>query len=165
MDFMLHSDYISFMKILIVYASRRGTTRKIADIVSERLEAKGYLAEKKKASTVKAADLLNYDILLLGSSTWEDGDLHEDMDQIERDLRDLDLKGKYGAAFGTGNSRFRYFCEAVDILETRLKHCGAELLLPSLKSDIMEKKLEDESEEWAKELLRIMEQKSHFQNS
>lgn len=146
------------MKILIVYASRRGTTRKIADIIVKILEANGLSVDIRKASLSQASDLLKYDVLLLGSSTWEDGDLHEDMDQIERDLRDLDLKGKFAAAFGTGNSRFRYFCEAVDILETRLKHSGAKLLIPSLKSDIMEKKLQEEAEKWGQDLLKTIKE-------
>lgn len=141
------------MKILIVYASRRGTTRKTAQIISEILVGEGYSVVMRKASNCLAEEIKKYNIVLLGSSTWADGDLHEDLDQLERDLRDTDLSGISAAAFGTGNSRFRYYCEAVDILETRLKHCGATILIPSLKSDIMRKNMQEEAEMWAQQLL------------
>lgn len=155
--FGLYIKYICTMKILIVYASRRGTTRKTTQTISDILEQEGYTVEIKKASNCKAVELKNYRIVLLGSSTWADGDLHEDLDQLERDLRDLDLKGISAAAFGTGNSRFRFFCEAVDILETRLKHSGAKLLLASLKSDIMLKRMQEDAEQWARQLVSAIE--------
>jgi len=140
------------MNVLLIYASRRGVTRKMADVIKEQLELKNHQVFMKKAKEMQADDLLEYPAIVLGSSTWADGDLHEDIDQLERDLRDKDLKGIKAAVFGSGNSRFRYFCEAVDILETRMKHSGATLLLPSLKADIMEKKMDQVAEEWGKEL-------------
>ncbi|MDA3850854.1 MAG: flavodoxin domain-containing protein, partial [Spirochaetaceae bacterium] len=123
------------MKILILYASRRGTIRQMAELIGSSLN--DYQVDLKKAGNISVQELKDYGLLVFGSSTWADGDLHEDFDQLERDLRDVDLKGIYGAVFGSGNSRFRYYCEAVDILETRLKHCNCKMIIKSLKSDVI----------------------------
>ena len=124
----------------------------MAERISRALGGRGLTVTMKQAGGFRPEELQGFDLLILGSSTWSDGDLHEDFDPLERGMRDLDLKGRKGAVFGSGNSRFRFFCEAVDILETRLKHCGAELVIPSLKTDVMEKNSLERAEAWGEEL-------------
>lgn len=122
------------------------------EAVEESLSQLPVKIEVQKASAISLEDLKKPDLIIFGSSTWADGDLHEDFDKLERDMRDLDLSNKYGAVLGSGNSRFRYYCEAVDVLETRLKHCNVKILLPSLKSDVMEKRMVEEAVEWGEKL-------------
>ena len=50
-------------------------------------------------------------------------------------MEGVELKGKKAAVFGPGDSSYSLFCEAVDILEKRLKECGAEIIIDSLKID------------------------------
>lgn len=67
-----------------------------------------------------------YDILILGSSTWGDGDLEDDWYDFIAGLSALDLRGKKVALFGCGDTSMRdTFCNAVGILHKRLRDTGA----------------------------------------
>ncbi|ARU49714.1 Flavodoxin 1 [Sulfurospirillum diekertiae] len=48
-------------------------------------------------------DLAKYDLLILGTSTWYDGDLQDDWDSFMSHLKVADLRGKTVALFGLGD--------------------------------------------------------------
>jgi flavodoxin I len=52
-------------------------------------------------------------------------------------MDDLDLTGIKAAIFGSGNSRYTYYAEAVDILEAKVRIQGARLVHPSFRQDMM----------------------------
>jgi flavodoxin I len=139
------------MKVAIVTASKNGATRKVADLIAATLEEEYGLAPTLFAPRgLSPKDLLEYEVWLLGSSTWGNGDLHQDMDQLERDLRDLDLGKVWGAAFGTGVSMYPHYCEAVDILENRLKNSGAHIIQRGLKIDSLISLDQEAVRDWAR---------------
>lgn len=123
------------MKILILYASRRGQNANLALRIQEILAEEGLSADLLNVKGQKAEILQTYDVLILGSSTWGDGDLQTDFQVFEDGLRDADLTGKLGAAFGTCSSMYPRTGWAVDILENRLKNNGAKVLVKGLKLD------------------------------
>ncbi len=142
--------HITFMAdTIIVYASKRGNTEKMAKAISEELTSRGIENILKNTFEVRPAELTDYKFILLGSSTWSDGDLAVDFIEFEKGMDNLNLKGHYGAVFGPGSSRFRFFCEAVNILEAKLRSLGSRILLPSLKVNEMSGNEEEESREWA----------------
>lgn len=145
------------MKIAVVYSSKRGKTREMAEIISGDLKAVDPGLLCAEASEVQAAELEAYDFLVMGSSTWANGDLEEGFIELERDLADFRFNGKKGAVFGPGNKRFPRFCEAVEILENRLKNCGVKILVPSLKTDHLSGQVLEETREWSLKLKATVE--------
>ena len=141
------------MKTLIVYGSKRGKTRELAEMLNDYFRKNGINSEVKNAWETTVVMVTEADILIFASSTWADGDLQADFIELERNLFDTDLSGKYAAVFGPGNSRFPRFCEAVEILQARLKNNNAKLLINSLKIDRLADTDNETLMEWAEELL------------
>ncbi|MBI5521060.1 MAG: flavodoxin domain-containing protein [Desulfarculus sp.] len=87
-------------KGLIVYASRTGQTKKIAELIAEGMRLSGMEAEVKSATDIKKAeDLLGYDAYAFGSATYH-GEMMESMKQLLFLAEKADLSGKCGGAFG-----------------------------------------------------------------
>ncbi len=87
------------MKTIIVYGSTTGTTENVGGII-----AKGF--ENSKLVDVDNLDfntLADYDLIILGTSTWGIGDLQDDWESNLYKLSDIDLSGKHVALFGTGD--------------------------------------------------------------
>lgn len=141
------------MKIAVVYASKRGKTESVAKRIFERVSNAGYSVVLLKASETHVDDLMQYDFLLLGSSTWADGDLEEGFYDLEREMHDLDLTGKYASCFGTGNKRFPRFCEAVEILTHRVKNCGAAIRPQPAKIDQLAGQVLEDADSWSENLI------------
>jgi len=63
------------MKVLIGFASMSGNTEEIMLILKEILEEKKCHVEVMEMDRIAVSSLTTYDLLLLGSYTWGDGDL------------------------------------------------------------------------------------------
>lgn len=116
-------------KIGIFYGSNTGTTADIASRIGRLLD----VAESDIHDVGKSApsDVAPYDILVLGTSTWGDGELEDDWYDFIAGLEELDLKGKKIALFGCGDETMAdTFCSAVGELHNRLKQTGAEFIAP-----------------------------------
>lgn len=86
-------------KTVIYYGSTTGTCEEIA----------GRIASALGISDVKSAadfgpDAAGYDVLVLGTSTWGDGDVQDDWYGELDTLKNLDLGGKTVALFGCGDA-------------------------------------------------------------
>ncbi|MBO7748599.1 flavodoxin domain-containing protein [Paenibacillus sp. MWE-103] len=112
-----------------------GNTRDMADSVVEGLLEHFVAVEVKEAFDATRADLDVYDNLLFGVYTWGDGDLPDEFLDLYDDLGEMDLSGKRAAVFGCGDSSYRYFAVAGDILQERLENRGARVLQETVKSD------------------------------
>ena len=69
-----------------------------------------------------SADVLNgYDKLVIGTSTWGNGDLQDEWDSF--DIDSIDVKGKTIALFGMGDSSSYSdtYCNAINLAQTALK--------------------------------------------
>lgn len=116
-------------KIGIFYGSTTGVTAEVAKKLGEIL---GVDAEdiRDVASTAPSA-VADYDILVLGTSTWGVGDLQDDWEDYINGLEVLDLKGKKIALFGCGDETMSdSFCGGVGRLYNRLQGTGAEFIAP-----------------------------------
>ncbi len=122
-------------KVIVIYGSTTGNTEEMAKSVEQALSVSGYDVVLKNVTEADPAELKGYDYILLGSSTWGDGELQDDFIDFEENMRNVDLTGKKSAVFGCGESSWPMFCEAVNILENRLKKCGAELVMEGFKID------------------------------
>lgn len=124
-------------KVLIVYGSTTGNTQSIAERVKEKVEGAGHEVVLKNAMESTTDDLQGYDIYLFGSSTWNDGELQDDLVELHMQLEDEPptLTGSRFASFGCGESVYEKFCAAVDILDEAFEKWGSTKIVEGLKID------------------------------
>jgi flavodoxin short chain len=124
-------------RAIVVYGSETGNTETVAAVIAAVLENADFGVTLKEVPEASVGELANYDLILLGSSTWgdEEKELQADMVDFYDDLESADLSGKPAAAFGCGDSDYTHFCGAVDLLEERLEQVGATLLDEGLRID------------------------------
>jgi flavorubredoxin len=97
-------------KALIVYATRSGQTRSIAEFVAEGIRFTGCEAEVVNVSKIhNDKDLKGYDAYVFGSPTYH-GDMVPALKNFLFIASKADLSGKLGGAFGS----FGWSGEAVD---------------------------------------------------
>lgn len=121
---------------LIVYASMTGNTEEIANLIGDGIHQAGADFDQKDILEVDAADLQNYDGILLGTYTWGDGDLPDEFLDLYEEMNTLNLTGKKAAVFGSCDSSYEHRGRAVDLLIEKLKDLGADVVLEGLKIDL-----------------------------
>lgn len=89
-------------KALITFYSRSGNTEKMADAISQTLKKEGLAVTVKSVDKVKAAELLNFDIILIGSPTYY-GSMAKEIKELLDESVDFhgQLAGKIGGAFAS----------------------------------------------------------------
>ncbi|MGZ7442868.1 flavodoxin [Paenibacillus sp. TH7-28] len=120
-------------KIIIVYASLTGNTEEMAELIAEGVRSAGSKADIKMVEDCNAVRLLEYDGYMLGAYTWGDGELPDEFEDFVDEMKELDLRGRMTAVFGSGDTSYRLYCGAVDLLEEKLKDWGAVIPQESLK--------------------------------
>jgi len=112
------------LKALVIYYSRGGNTKKMAESVTQGFEKEGVRADLKDIASVKAEDLLNYKAIIIGSPTYY-GTMAA---QIKKLLDDTvkfhgKLEGKIGGAFSSSaNIAGGNETTILDILNAMLIH-------------------------------------------
>ncbi|MDE6826391.1 MAG: flavodoxin domain-containing protein, partial [Paramuribaculum sp.] len=114
-------------KIGIFYGSTTGTTAAVAKKIAKALAVPE--TDVYDVAAVGPTTVGDYDVLLLGSSTWGSGDLQDDWYDFADGLQALDLKGKKIALFGCGDETMTdTFCGAVGDLFHRLVPTRADFI-------------------------------------
>ncbi len=118
-------------EIAIVYGSTYGRTedaaQRIAALIQRLLGVTPALLE---VGSTDLADLTRYDVLVLGCSTWNGGELQADWDLKLPELSGLDLSGKLVALFGAGDAVAypETFQDALGIVAEACEARGATLM-------------------------------------
>lgn len=129
----------------------------MAEILAKSLSEVNMKSVLKNVFEARPEELLEHRYIVLGCSTYGQGDLQRDFLEYERGMDDLDLTGIKAAIFGSGNSRYQYYGEAVDILEAKVRIQGARLILTSFRQDMMlETPDGEEVAAWAAELAQAI---------
>lgn len=89
-------------KIAVIYGSTTDNTKTVAEKIVGKLGKEN--ASLFSADKISIADLESYPNLVLGTSTWGDGDLQDDWEDFLPKLKDANLEGKTVALFGLGDS-------------------------------------------------------------
>lgn len=115
-------------KIGIFFGTTTGTTEAVAQRISEALQIAA--ADVHNVSEASAAQLAEYDSLLLGSSTWGAGDLQDDWYDFLDNAKGMDLTGKKVALFGCGDSASfsDTFCNALGTIYNELQGTGCQFV-------------------------------------
>ncbi len=88
------------MSIGIIYGSNGGVTEEIAE------QIKNVLSLESDLIDIGTADIdifEKYNKIIIGTSTWGDGDLQDDWDDIFDEYKNVEFGGKTVAFFGTGD--------------------------------------------------------------
>lgn len=111
----------------IFYASTTGTT---ADVASRLAKIMGIAPDDVHdvAKTAPSA-LGDYKTIILGSSTWGNGEMEDAMADFTDGAQALDLRGRRLAVFGCGDETMNEtFCNAVGEIYYKMKDTGATMI-------------------------------------
>ncbi|WP_028318086.1 flavodoxin [Desulfobulbus elongatus] len=142
-------------KALIVYGSTTGNTEATAKQIGEVLSQQGVEVTIQDVTRTQVADLGgDFDLTLLGSSTWGDADIEfqEDFAPFYDTLDQANLKGRKVALFGCGDSSYTHFCGAVNMLEEKMEELGAAVVNDPLRIDGDPGDAKSDIVDWAKEV-------------
>jgi flavodoxin I len=125
------------MNILLLYATNSGGTEMAAQMISEQLST--HNVEIKRVLEASFDDLNNYDVIILGSPSWDyggkEGQPHDDFWEFKKHMEGKTQEGKKFAVFGLGDSSYKIFTGAVDELEKWVTEWKGILVVPSLRMD------------------------------
>jgi flavodoxin I len=141
------------VRAIIVFGSFVGNTETLSGYVKRGLEQAGHIVVMKDVVYADVNELLDYELILLASPTYEPKMIQDDMIGFYEKLSELDLNGRKAVAFGPGDTAWPDFCEAVHYLDKRLRECGAEIIAESLLVDGVVEEHEKEAVEWGKGIL------------
>lgn len=116
------------LSMAIFYGSSTGNTQNAAEKIHEQMgEWIQHVADVAKS---EPADMLPYDLLFLGVSTWNIGEMQDDWSIFIPKMKGLDLKGKKVAFFCLGDAAGypHNFLDAMGELWGVVKGLGAELV-------------------------------------
>lgn len=111
-------------RIGVFYGSTTGTCENLATEIAEKMGVTNN--DIHSADKMSSELIASYDVLILGTSTWGSGELQDDWYDAIKILKSANLKEKYIALFGCGDSESYCdtFCDGMGILYTDLKDIG-----------------------------------------
>lgn len=112
----------------VFYGSTTGTTESVARMIANKLGiSSGDVYDVSKLTADVAG---SYEALILGTSTWGDGELQDDWYDGIKVLKGMNLSGKTVALFGCGDSESYAdtFCDGMGILFNELKDSGCRFI-------------------------------------
>lgn len=134
-------------KALIVFCSLTGNTEEIAIQLSKDLKIHNVEVKVKDLMEANASEYLQYDICVLATYSYENGDeiIPDEALDFFDDLGTLDLSGKVYAVLGSGQEDvYDDFCGAVDRFEDQFKLTKAIRVSDPIKIDFYLSNEEDE---------------------
>jgi flavodoxin I len=112
----------------LIYGTMTGTTVGVAQSIQASLS--DFIDEIKCVDKARADDLRACDFLVLGGSTWGDGELTDDWADFLPQLESVDFRGKTVALFALGDQAgYTYnFVSAMKTLYDKVKVRGADII-------------------------------------
>lgn len=116
-------------KIGIFYGSSTGYTADLADRIARALGVD--MADVHNVAETAPSRVGEYDVILLGCSTWGDGDLQADFEDFLDGLEGMWLGGKKVAIFGCGDETMSHtFGNALGDIYDRIRPTEAQVIAP-----------------------------------
>ncbi len=114
------------MATAIFYASNTGNTQDIAELISKELSD----IEIFDISDSGLNKIKEYDKLIFGISTWGEGELQDDWDDVIEDFAKIDFTGTTVAIFGLGDQDGYgdYFVDAMYEIYENVTNNGANVI-------------------------------------
>jgi flavodoxin I len=114
------------MATALFYASSTGNSEEIADKIASELGDIDVF--DLSATDVNKID--DYQKVILGGSTWGEGELNDDWDEVWDSFKEINLEGKTIALFGLGDQEGYGddFCNALGIIYEHVNTSGAKVV-------------------------------------
>ena len=114
------------MQIGLFYASSTGNTESVAEMIAAKMEGFAHV----KLFNIAEGDIEkmnDFNLLIMGISTWGEGEMQDDWDDAIATLETLDLSGKTVALYGLGDQEGYgdNFLDAMGILHEKVVALGA----------------------------------------
>jgi flavodoxin I len=112
-------------KIGVFYGSTTGATQTVAERIAEELGV-----ESMDIRDIDPLELTDYDLLVLGCSTWGDGEIQRHWKAFLPELAKLNLEEKAVALFGSGDQRVydTTFVDGIGVLYETLARQGVKFV-------------------------------------
>lgn len=119
----------------LIYGTMTGNTTSVAEAIQATLP--DLIDEVKCIDKAKADDFRSSDLLVLGGSTWGDGELTDDWADFFPQLDQIDFTGKTVALFGVGDQvSYTYnFVSAMKLLYDKVIDRGARVIASKVPID------------------------------
>ena len=116
-------------KIGLFYGSDTGTTEYVTELILKRIDIVAQV-NTYDISEVGSLEFDAYDFLILGLSTWYDGDLQSDWEDFFDDFKTIDFTNKTVAIFGLGDQigYAEYFVDGIGILAKEVLKNGGKVI-------------------------------------
>ena len=113
-------------KTIVIYGSTTGVCQELAEQIARKLG----VSDVANVVDVNGDRVAEYDNLLLGTSTWGDGELQDDWYDGVEVLKSVDLGGKTVALFGCGDADGYpdTFCGGMAEIYNVVKDSGAKII-------------------------------------
>ncbi len=100
----------------IFYGSSTGNGQLIAEIIRKKLGIR--ISDVHDVARAKITDLLSYNNIIMGISTWGNGEMQEDWKDFVSELDSINLSDKKIALYGLGDQYFYYnnFVDGMGVL-------------------------------------------------
>ncbi len=115
-------------KIGLFFGSDTGATEGIAMTIQQLIGEE--FVETHEIFDVSPESFEPYDKIILGLSTWHDGELQSDWDEFFETFQEIDFTGKTVAIYGLGDQYgySMYFCDGVGIIGEVVEKNGGKLI-------------------------------------
>lgn len=123
-------------KFLIVYASLSGNTEEMALEIAAGIKEAGQPVEILEAYEADASKITFYKGILIGTYTWADGQLPDELLDFYEEMSQLDLSGIPAAVFGSFDWAYGDGGVAVDQIRETLLRQGAIIIVDDLKIEL-----------------------------
>ena len=113
------------MKIGLFFGSDTGNTEDVAEQIAKKIGEDNI--EVMSIGDASPGDFEDFDKLILGLSTWYDGELQSEWEDFFEELDNIDFTGKTVAIFGLGDQLTygEYFVDAIGLLYDKVIERGA----------------------------------------
>ncbi|MFZ3576834.1 flavodoxin [Virgibacillus sp. DJP39] len=125
-------------KILLLYTSVTGNTEEIAVAIADMLQKYDHTISIKTfdMDAIDVEEIKEYDALLVGTYSWDDGAMPYEVEDFYDELEDADISGKLVGVFGSGDTFYTTFGGAIDLLGQRFEELGADVMEDWIKVDL-----------------------------